>query len=58
MTRFTREGQAIAALNHPNICAIYDVGTEEGRPFLVMECCQHLHGVPMANRGSPSVRPL
>jgi serine/threonine protein kinase len=37
ITRFTREGQAIAALNHPNICAIYDVGTEEGRPFLVME---------------------
>jgi Tol biopolymer transport system component len=36
LERFTREAKAIAALNHPGICAIYDVGTSPV-PFLVME---------------------
>ena len=34
---FEREGRAIAALSHPNIVAIFDVGTDEGLPYLVME---------------------
>ena len=37
LARFEREGLAIAALNHPNICTLFDVGTDEGRPYLVME---------------------
>ena len=37
LARFEREGRAIAALNHPNICTLFDVGTDEGRPYLVME---------------------
>ncbi len=35
--RFDRESKAISSLNHPHICALYDVGSQDGIDFLVME---------------------
>jgi eukaryotic-like serine/threonine-protein kinase len=53
--RFAREARAIAALSHPHICPLFDIGHEEGADYLVME---YLEGESLATRLARSRIPL
>src|SRR5439155_22494647 len=53
--RFFREARAAASLNHPNVCQLFDIGDEDGKPFLVMEL---LDGEPLSRRLERGALPL
>src|ERR1700684_4071512 len=53
--RFEREARAISSLNHPHICHLYDIGSQDGIDFLVME---FLDGETLADRLRKGAIPL
>ena len=55
LRRFQQEAQAVAALSHPSILAVYDIGEHEGAPYLVSELLEGESLRELLGRTTPSV---
>src|SRR6266487_5150388 len=53
--RFEREAKTVSSLNHPHICVLHDVGSQDGMDYLVMECVE---GDTLAKRLEKGPLPL
>src|SRR5215472_4807182 len=53
--RFEREAKTISSLNHPHICHLYDIGSQDGTDFIIMEL---LEGESLADRLQKGALPL
>src|SRR5271168_1085642 len=53
--RFDREARAISSLNHPNLCSLFDIGSQDDIDYLVME---YMEGESLANRLAKGALPI